>query len=135
LYKYSPIPEHIDSASRAKKERNDCAVKAFAIVMNTSYDRAHKHLSLQCGRQHRKHGPIQCDKVLPESLKNTKHRVGPYAWVGEKVTIKKFCDKHPIGRYFVLVRGHAIAIIDGIVYDWGDKPRRQIYWAMRVYLD
>ncbi len=113
-------------------EHNDCTVVAFAEVFNTSYEKAHKHLKLHCGRVNRK--GIVSRTALPDSLKNTRHKVGDYSKTN-RITISKFIEKHPIGRYYVVVRGHAIAIVDGVVYDGYYKPRRQITWAMRVYLD
>lgn len=35
-------------------EINDCTVVAFAEVFNTSYEKAHRHLKLHCGRVSRK---------------------------------------------------------------------------------
>ena len=111
-------------------ETNDCTVRAFAEVFNTSYDRARRHLELNCGRKPRK--GINSRQTLPQSLKNTRYRVGAYS-KANRITISQFVKKHPIGRYYCCVRGHAIAIIDGVVYDYCHKPRRQITWAMRVY--
>ncbi len=132
LYKYSPIPEAIDAASKTKKERNDCTVRAFAIVLNTSYEMAHKHMSLRCGRTPGR--GVVSRRVLQPSLKKTKHRVGPYS-KDNRITLKKFCETHPDGRYYVCVARHAIAVVDGVVYDFKDAPRRFVTWALRVYLD
>ena len=113
------------------KENNDCTVKALAIALNTSYAKAHTHLKRFCGRPDRK-GIVSRD-VLPQSFKNTKYRVGPYTR-RNKVTLKKFCELHPQGRYYVSVRGHAIAVVDGVVYDHSDRPRRQVTFAIRIYV-
>ena len=31
-------------------------------------------------------------------------------------TVKSFMEQHPTGRYFMIVRGHAVALVDGILY-------------------
>lgn len=131
MYRYAPLPEHLVEGGKAMKEYNDCTVKAFAITLNTSYAKAHSHLKRFCGRPNGK--GIVSREVIPQSLKNTKHRVGPYTREN-KVTLKKFCELHPQGRYYVSVRGHAVAIVDGVVYDHSDRPRRQVTFAIRVYV-
>ena len=106
----------------------------FAEVFNTSYDRAHKHLKEHCFRLNgRGVLPKHFHKQLPQSIKRHKYVIGEYSRKN-RITLSQFCKKHPLGRFYCCVRGHAIAIIDGIVYDHCHKPRRQITWAMRVYL-
>ena len=31
-------------------------------------------------------------------------------------TVKSFMEQHPTGRYFMIVRGHAVALVDGVLY-------------------
>jgi hypothetical protein len=129
---FNDISTMFSADSKRFNERNDCTVRAFALVFNTTYDKAHAHLKNYCGRLNRK--GISSKKVIPVSIKHHKYREGPYAR-DNTTTINQFVKKHPEGRYYVCVRGHALAIIDGIVYDHCHKPRRQIIWAMRVYLN
>lgn len=132
MYQYRPLDEELIKASKRLNEWNDCTVKAFAKVFNTTYEKAHSHLKNACSRQNK--CGIHSSKVLPQSLKKTKHKVGPYT-TANRIQLKKFCEKHPKGRYYVALCGHAIAVIDGVVYDHSDRPRRQVTWAMRVYLE
>ena len=49
--------------------------------------------------------------------------------------VKEFIKAHPIGTYFVTVRRHAIAIIDGkIIGNWNDelKINREVISAYRI---
>lgn len=131
MYQYMPLDEELIKASKRLNEWNDCTVKAFAKVFNTTYEKAHRHLSM-AGRPNRRGFPSKI--LLPQSLKRTKFRVGPYTR-DNRIQLKKFCEKHPKGRFYVALCGHAIAIIDGVVYDHSDRPRRQVTWAMRVYLE
>lgn len=132
MYVFKGLDADYVCRSKELRETNDCTVKALAKVLNTTYDRAHKHLKEGCGRKNRKGVVSRC--VIPESLKRTKFVVGEYSETN-RITVKHFCEKHPKGRFYVCVRGHAFAIIDGGVYDYCDKPRRQIIWAMKVYID
>lgn len=129
----------VDTKDWWKKERaelnetNDCTVRAFAVVLNTTYERAHSHLKNKCGRLDRK--GIRHSKMvnLPDSLVNTKFAIGgPYM---EKTrTLKKFIEDFPTGRYFICVRGHALAIVDGVVYDYKHSLRRRVKWVMRIII-
>ena len=60
---------------------------------------------------------------------------------GERVygayTIGKFIKDHPTGRFFILVKGHACAIVDGVLYDMpgfdrsGFKRPIQLAWQVK----
>lgn len=115
------------------KENNDCTVLALACVLGCSYESAHKHMSKHQLRRYRK-GPTLKEvkeKFVP-SFKNWRVVVGPYS-KSESITVNQFVKKHPIGRFFVVVRGHAFAIIDGLVYDYKSSIRRKIVYALRFY--
>lgn len=130
MYKYSPLPPELVKASDDYKETNDCTVKAFAIAFNTTYAKAHNHLHKYCGRQRGK--GIKSSRTIPKSLKHSKVKEGPYSR-SNRITLSQFCKKHPEGRYYVSVTGHALAVIDGTVYDHSDRPRRQVTWALRIH--
>lgn len=117
--------------TKAMRETNDCTVKAFAVVFDTTYEKAHAHLKHNCGRQNRK--GIVSREVIAPSLKKTKYKIGPYSKTN-RITLKNFLEKHSEGRFYVCVRGHALAVVDGAIYDYKEGLRRQITWAMRVYL-
>lgn len=130
MYKYSPLPMDIVLGSQLIGESKDCSVKALAIALGTSYRNAHRHLEVKCGRA-RGRG-IMSSQVLPRSLKNTPYREGPYSRLN-KVSISRFCREHPKGRFYIAVSGHAIAVVDGVVFDTVDAPRRMVKWAIRLY--
>lgn len=111
-------------------ETNDCTVVSMMNVLNISYSEAHKILRMRWDRKHRK-GVYMKDL----ELKLTEYKVvkGPYDR-NNRITINQFVKKHPVGRFYVCVSGHALSIIDGVVYDHTDKPRRLINRAWRVYV-
>lgn len=131
MYKHSYVPDAVLAASKRMKENSDCTVKALAVAYSVGYEWAHAVLK-EHGRKNRE--GIYTRDVFPVVLTNMgiKHRVGPYS-ATNKVSLKKFCEAHPKGRYVVTSSGHAMAVIDGVVYDWGDKPRRMVKWAVRIY--
>lgn len=123
-----------ENERKVMNETNDCTVVAFATVFNTEYGKAWNFLRTQVGRQSRKGLLHSLTCLIPTKLVKTRYAVGPYSRKN-RITVKQFCEKHPEGRYFVCSRGHAFAIIDGVVHDFKHGPRRQIVYAFRVYLD
>lgn len=123
----------------AGRETNDCVVRAFASAFDVTYDYAHKYVAEEFKRQPRKgtyftaskmsklsEGVIKVNnkKIIPIGTKGN-CVVYPYSLSyeikvkGEKVkrqmTVGTFVKKNPKGTFFVLVRGHAFTIKDGVV--------------------
>lgn len=131
---YHPIPHHLTDERLLYRERNDCTVIAFAIIFKVTYDKAHRHMKESCGRVNRK--GIRTKNVLPPSIPHVKFRVRSFnKESGNATTLGRFIKDHPVGRYYVCVRGHALAVVDGVVYDYYYGPKRQVKWVMRVYLE
>lgn len=130
MYRYEGLPLQMVSDSLSMKEDNDCTVKALAIALDVPYKLAHRHLQLHCGRRQGK--GVVSRKVIPQSLKNTPYKVGPYT-NENRVSLSRFCKNHPKGRFYVAISGHAVAVVDGVVYDHTDSSRRMVKWAIRVY--
>jgi hypothetical protein len=117
------------------KESNDCTVVAFAESFNTTYEKAHFFLKHHIGRKNGRGLYLEEIQKIKTVCQKTKIRFGPYT-EQNRTTLKKFCINHPVGRYFVVVRGHALAVINGVVYDGEDTPRlnRQVQFAMRIHV-
>jgi len=123
----------------ARGETNDCVVRAFASSFDVSYDYAHKYVAEEFGRKPRKgtyytaskmtklsEGVLKVNskKIIPIGTKSNSVFY-PYSLSyevkvkGEKVkrqmTVGKFVKKNPKGTFFILVRGHAFTIKDGVV--------------------
>lgn len=113
-------------------ETKDCTVVAFAVALNTTYEKAHAHMRIKCKRLHRR--GVYMSEYPNIGLNNTKHRIGPYTRKN-KTTVAKFLKAHPQGRYYCLSRSHAFAIIDGVLWDHTYRPRLEIVHAVRIYLD
>jgi len=120
----------------ARRETNDCVVRAFASAFDVSYDYAHKYVAEEFKRQPRKgtyftaskmsklsEGVIKVNnkKIIPIGSKGS----SPYSLsydvkvkgetVKRQMTVGTFVKKNPKGTFFVLVRGHAFTIKDGVV--------------------
>jgi hypothetical protein len=122
----------------AKGETNDCVVRAFASSFDVSYDFAHKYVAEEFGRKPRKgtYGTVsKLVKMSDNSLKVNGKKICPLGVrhndymlrslmydVKVKGEIKKrnmtvgtFVKQNPKGTFFVLVKGHAFTIKDGVV--------------------
>jgi hypothetical protein len=144
----------------AKNETNDCVVKAIASTFELEYDIAHKFVKDKFGRKNRKetqktaiildllgdilgtkYSIIPKEEIEYDGAINFKGRKYNKNWTGlglkppkTKITTKLFLEKYPKGKYFVLVRGHAFSIIDGVVVgnlNDGTRLRAKIKYAIK----
>jgi hypothetical protein len=112
------------------RETNDCTVVSFAEVWGIPYENAHKHIKNQFKRRHR--GGVKARENVIANCPKTKIKKGPYTQEN-RISLGAFAKTHNVGRYWVFVRGHALAVIDGVIHDHSHKPRRQVIGAYRVY--
>jgi hypothetical protein len=101
-------------------EKNDCTVRAAAVRFCTSYRRAHE-ICEEIGRRDG-HGL----KLI--HIKNLFEKMGlEYQKPIFRPTLKQFIEQHPAGRWFVVVRGHAIGISNGVIIDTvTPRPRARV---------
>lgn len=103
-------------------EHNDCAVRAYALFKNIPYSESHdtfKKLGRRDGRCTKNH--IIYDLVGRDTRKE-----------GTGLTLNQLVAQHPTGRVYGMKRGHAFAIIDGVLHDqWqvGGKCHITWYWV------
>lgn len=109
-----------------ENECKDCTVRAMSLVANIPYSIVHSAFE-KSGRKnkhgfHMKSGGIhKVCKVLGIEAKQVK-RHG---------SLIGFINKFPKGRYLCVKRGHAFAVIDGVVHD-EDKMHSQIKGAWLI---
>lgn len=101
------------------RENGCCTVIALANTMDWSFGKAHRHMC-KFGRKDRR-GMSTVDIVLALDKLDKK-----FSSDCNGMTISRFVKSHPKGSYYVLVRGHALAVVDGTVQDWtGDTAQRR----------
>jgi len=141
----------------AKGETNDCVVRAFASSFGVSYDYAHKYVKEKFGRKNREgtYGTVLKMRQIAEDRKQinykkvkclgTKSEMGTYSLRYEvktkgvvtkrEMTVGTFAKQNPVGTFFILVKGHAFTIKDGVVIgNWDDavKKKRIVKFAFQV---
>ena len=138
------------SSELAKKENNDCVVRAFMCALNLSYDQAHAWVKNELKRQDRKGTYMNAyGKNIIGKTKNGKkiNYIGAhpsrdflkYSIGSDKIlvnkqykkatgyTLKSFMENNPVGRFMLIVQGHAVAVIDGVLYGNRDEQYKGLY--------
>ena len=145
----------ISASKIAKKEKNDCFVRALAAATGQDYDTAHEVVRLNFGRKAKK-GTNNLD-IVTQMLKAEKDglRVGKTDYrvnvlgtyritntyklhgniINRKKTVKSFIKDNPKGSYIVTVSKHAFALKDGKLIDnKGEefRPTRKVDGAYKI---
>ena len=93
------------------KEYSDCTIRALALCANIKYDVAHK-VGKDAGRKNRCR--FSTVKLIKEAKKNG---LKFFQCVRSSVTISKFIQRNPKGRFYCRRSGHAFALVDGVILD------------------
>ncbi len=142
----------------AKREKNDCVVRAFASSFEVSYDFAHKYVSDEFNRKVRcgTFGTVKRlvdmsdslfkvngKKICPVGVRHNDQMLRSLMYdVKVKGNIKKrnmtvgtFVKQNPKGTFFVLVNRHAFTIKNGVVIGNPDdaiKTKRPMRCAFEI---
>lgn len=109
-----------------RRETNDCVVRAIANASGCTYSKAHslaaKHYQRGFRMGTRTMRILNNSRELFAELKLETNNVSfSQFWESKQKrefgTINQFVKNNPTGRHFLLVRGHALAVVDGVVYD------------------
>lgn len=117
-------------SSIASGETNDCVVFAFASAFGLDYDTAHAEVKQRFKREDKKGtrhgnlvgglqvGTVCHGKRVTEVIKNPTTNYKAYGQVVPRsLRLSSFTAQRSKGTYLVLVRGHAIAVRDGVIVD------------------
>jgi len=143
------------SSELAKKETNDCVVRAFMCALNLSYDQAHGYIKNKMNRQDRRGTYVNAyaKNVIGTTKNGLKISfIGTHpskafmktAFGSDKVlvnkkykkptgfTLKSFMEAHPVGRFVLIVQGHAVAVVNGVLYGNHDEKWNGLYRSVWV---
>jgi hypothetical protein len=143
-------------SSIARAETNDCVVRAFASSFDINYDFAHKFVAEYFNREPRKGTRMTASKMVKmfdDKIEINGKRVYIIGrrdndWMGgsltydvkgkttkREMTVGTFIKNNPVGTFFILVRGHAFTIKNGVVIGNQEdsiKKRRIIRCAFEI---
>jgi len=108
--------------SKEMREHNDCAVKAVTLVTGIHYVDVHGMME-RLGRKRRKGTPDWITKEVLSQL-GFMRIIIPVTAKTVRTLGRDFHKRK--GTYLVWVRGHVLAMIDGVVQDWTDNRLHRI---------
>jgi hypothetical protein len=132
-YKHS-YSELAKIGNRYYGDTNFCSVLAIAVVADISYGKAF-HAYKRAGRRTRQGTYIQMQNSVIKSfnLKMTPDFDKMAIYQGKTLNNVLNACKNWSGRYLVYVRGHVLAIRDGICEDWtAEGSRRKVTTIYKV---
>lgn len=112
-------------------DRNQCAVIATTVASGRSYSSVRN--------EYRQRGRMKGKGTLSSTIRNVLYKYGfrrlqeynPY-YAKENPTVLEFAKKYATGTYVLLVRGHALTVIDGEIYDNMTTKRARIWEAWKM---
>src|SRR5205814_1701981 len=100
-------------------ETKDCTVRALSVAADISYEDAHAAMEM-AGRKPKRGIRTKLALIKLAPIFESK------AVIRGRITIGRFCQRFPKGRYLVRRNryngGHAFAVVDGIAYDAQASP-------------
>lgn len=123
-------PKDICRASAQFGEKNDCTVRALAVLCKAPYEQAHRLLQ-RAGRCNRR--GFNFSAFLGHQAHLLGHKFTEIDHQG--ATVNRWMRQHPRGRFAVLIRGHATTIIDGKIVDNHANPKSRIRKVYHVTPD
>ena len=114
-------------------ENRDCAVRAISLFADRSYATVHQMLK-QAGRKDKRGTYSQHIAGVIKSLTDvplipvnkTQDKAGRYV---NQLTLNQLIKQNQKGRLVVLTRGHALAVIDGVIHDTFLTGGRSRVWS------
>lgn len=125
-------------------ESNDCTVKALCITKGISYQEALKYATENFARKPHKgartaniveafHHDKSFNQLVEEQIKT--YYINQGKNTERQMTLGTFIKRYPSGKFYVIVRGHALAVVDGVIIDYTDGLRRPVWKAWRIIED
>jgi len=133
----------------AQSENNDCVVRAFMCGFDISYEQAHAWVAKNFFRKNNKGTQMDSDRIKEASGKTkngkkvsfigahpSKNHINKVMGNNEMLvnkkykkqtgfTLKSFIENNPVGRFVLIVQGHAVAVVDGVLHGNSDEK----YWG------
>jgi hypothetical protein len=139
-----------ESSELGKNENGDCVVRAFMAALDLPYDQAHAWVKKELKRQDRKGtfmnaygkniiGKTKNGKKISFMGSHPSRDFMKYSIGSDKIlvnkqykkatgyTLKSFMENNPVGRFVLIVQGHAVAVVNGVLYGNKDEQWKGLY--------
>ena len=152
MIKFTEVGElKVGVVESAKGEANDCTIRALVACTGKSYEDAHRYIAQQTGRIRRRGAETAAlIKALDgktifgkffESFGENVNQAQGFAGLAKvkapavvyrsgktvrqsTMTMGTFLKTYTKGTYYILLRGHALAIVDGVIYGNTNDAKR-----------
>lgn len=118
--------------AKARKEHNDCAVKAVAIATGIGYNQSHTVFS----KLGRRNGRGVDWMMLVKAIEHCTGNKGKFTSIlkpnGTFYTGKTIGQALPNGKYILMFRGHVAAMVDGKIEDWTENTKKCVLYFWKV---
>jgi len=104
-------------AERPAWDKSDCSVRALAVATGVPYAVASAVFSAQ-GRKLKAGTPVTLSDNLFVNILGMRR-----VEMAEGIRLEAFLTVARSGRYIVHKRGHAFAVVEGVVHDWESTTR------------
>lgn len=131
-----------------EKDERSCAVVALMNAFDIDYATASEFLAVMCGRKKNRGTPTAAlihtldqycqttmfGKYVQRVITHQMYSQGQYFQpVKRQMKLTSFIKKYSKGTYYVLVRGHALVVKDGLVLNTYLNTKNQpVKWAWKV---
>lgn len=115
------------NANPSNRDTIDCVIRGMAVLLDASWDEVHDMLTEKAGKVHEVYlrNDFWIDVLLDMGYRifyipNT---------CPDCITVRRFADHHPFGKYLLGTGSHVIAIVDGNYIDtWDSGDELPIYY-------
>lgn len=116
---YNPHPKGLTT--------NDCVKRAIVVVTGMDYTKVQRELNrYKAVTGAKSFNSIENLRYAEDVLKTKKMTFN------SKLTVEKFCKKHPRGRYIIDMDRHWSACVDGCIYDTWDCSKETVNFVYKV---
>ncbi len=127
---------HTDAGLSATgiKDTNNCTIRALSLAANIPYELADK-IGIEAGRVRGK-GMYTRDLMNQSLHHGIRFNYSALKLHKASITIGKFIERNPKGRFVCRMSKHAFAVIDGVVHDSGSLKagcRITDVWEITTY--
>lgn len=137
-------------ATKMEKDTNYCTVTALSATLGISFDTAYDFASKEWNRSRgrgvgtltllgsfpqavgKDYSKMILDSVVTRVVAEQDYKQPDGSIKTRDMNLSTFSKKYPKGKYYILVKGHALAVINGEIVDHTDKPKRRVRFAWKV---
>lgn len=123
------LPIVLTRAGAPDTSKDDCGVRALAISLGISYQLAENICQEWAEYVYKKWGKTLKSGVFVGSPFFRWLPVKFKRYVRNPIRIQTFLARYPTGVFYLLMRDHACAVINGLIYDWSDLSPNKLVKA------